>query len=365
MSTYYSKYIKYKNKYLNLIQYGICPTNPIWNDKTPFVSKITIQPIISGSYSITPVIKNEATDTINIIYSQIQTGETPCLKSLTERINERETRIEQIKSQRKEKNESYGKTCNHNSFDKVLDEALQREQGELTKEKTNYNNKKKEEELFLQSKELEIITRKLLMINYQLSDDTNQQVTNKEQQIINYINYRDSIIIIFDFNQTYLQDEIDKLYRNQLGIFLGNINKEPLLNKKLEMYNNYQLLFSGIFRDDLQKRKEIFIKDIKKINDIIDYYIKIITSSSESSKSSIPQIIFENSYFFKYDNEQALDLNKLLAFNNLKSNFKQVNFTDDILQKIFSTTVINGLNKDTKQLMINNANRLKESMQIM
>ena len=201
MSTYYSKYIKYKNKYLNLkIQYGGCPKNPIWNDKTPFVSKITIQPIISGLYSITPAIQKRKTINIKLIYDQIQTYTTLCLQSLTERINERKTRIEQINSQKQTKN--YGRFCNNNSFDKVLDEALQREEAGLKIENDNRNNKKLEEESFLQSKELEIIKTKLLMINNQLSD--------KEQRKNKYIEYRDSIIIIFDPNKEYLQGEINK-----------------------------------------------------------------------------------------------------------------------------------------------------------
>ena len=375
MDNYYGKYIKYKNKYINLkMQYGGgCPKNLILDEKTPFVSSkgsINTLPIILGPYFITPKIQPNIAPALPFILTAFNRINQR-LKLQTQLRNERRERLDQLKQIKKPEKESYGIGCKRAQFETKLDEKINLENNIITEETAKIAAINIEMNL-LKNEENKLIEKALIIFDNEFLKDN-----NKEKQIMNYKNYMNSINIVFIENEYYLQHKINIMNNKQLKIIelkLKEFKQEPNPNTTLQKYKDYQLLFTGIYKEYLQYKINNLMKIINNINHIIKYYIETVSSINEQKlkqpkrkqpiSPSQEKIISLPNIFKKHDNDIAKDLTKLLALSNVKSKTRHTDFTNiKKLGQLLNIKVINTFEPDILQTMLTNANNMKTLME--
>jgi hypothetical protein len=321
MSSYQAKYIKYKQKYINLKTQlgGACPKNPIWDDKTPFVSSIVIPEIIEGPYSMTP--KNyESTKTYNPptikeAYNRI----TERFNKLTDFIAERTDRIAKIEAAKKQSTSCLWGSV---TFVEKLDKQLIEEKKELDKKKplllkTQYN---KSDEATNEYKKLQIAERYL--IDTYLKTIIEPDINIKLQK---YSEYLQTIEIKYQLNKEYLESEINKP-NNELGSIITTLSSESNLEKVLS--KAMQLILSVKFNkskeylqelpDKIKERKCILIKfHLGRLGEIISKR-KPTATYSESTKLMKQNV---KKHFINNNDDYVKNFQLLLANTNLKPSF--------------------------------------------
>ena len=314
MSSYQAKYIKYKQKYINLKTQlgGTCPNYPLWdkdsitwneekkewNIPTLIYIPSDIPPFISQKYSITPKdydpTKKYDPLVIKITFDDIYNDNTLRLKAQRERIKIREDRKTKITDAIK----SYWGICygdNRKNYKTVLDKLLEIEETERTIESLNLTKMKEMERASLKQSEKDLIDAKLETIIE----------TDSLKKLQEYKKYQDSIILCFDANKYYLQSKIDELTelteRIKIDLKLKEFLTKNKLDERLQEYKNYKNTISTYSENSKQylqskinelterisidsKLKELSVKS--NLNERLKKYIEYQTTISTYSENS-------------------------------------------------------------------------------
>ena len=132
-----------------------------------------------------------------------------------------------------------------------------------------------------------------------------------------------------------LQQEIEKIYQENLKCEVFKNMKEYLIEKNNEFLKTFELDFTTIFMERKENFYEIYSLQIIAVKDNqlknIDNFMNKL---KESFKSRIKKILF-NTFYFNCENKDSFDIDNLKKIKDIaKLQFNEYNFTDGIKQTI-------------------------------